>query len=247
MEEQYARDPSRGPVCVVDCQGNARWRKEWDHHPQILPSNRWTPKVPTLTLGKGCLPYHPWDGIWRARDHRGTLYLTRDEIKRGLHLRQQHGRFVLLEPPAKDRKNANRVWPGWAELAVILKRTLPVPVLQLDRPEATKLPGVIGIPHRDFRMACAILKAADLCVLTEGGITTGAAHVGAPAVVLWGGCASVEGFGYPEHVNLVDDDQRTPCRSARTCDHCTAAWAKLTPEHVADVVLQTWRDRKVAA
>lgn len=243
-EKAYAAAPGRGPVAICRCDGQQRWRPEWHGNPAILPWTQHLPaSAPRIRVGDGCLPYHPWNPriTWQARDHRASLYFTKSERKRGAAVRAKYGPFILIDPPGTDRMNSNRRWPGWAALAQHLRTVVDLPLVQLDRPEAARLPGVHLVPHNDFRDACAILQQATLAVLTEGGITVGAATVGTPAVVLWGGCVAFNTFGYPEHVNLVDDDPRTPCGSSRACAHCAAAWAKLTPEHVADVVRTTLR------
>jgi hypothetical protein len=244
-QELFDTAPWRGPVLIVNCDDVPRWRPEWDGHPAIMnPGRRDAVTAPRLRLGGGCLPYHPWtrETTWRARDHRAKVYLTREELKRGMGLRQRYGPYVLIEAPGTDRKNSNRCWPGWPRLAELLRARVDLPLLQLDRPQAVLLPGTIAVPHDGFRNALAILASATLAVLPEGGITIGAATVGTPAVVVWGGCGSVEAFGYPEHVNIVDDDPRTPCVSTKPCAHCRDAWDRLSPEHVADVVVSTLAD-----
>lgn len=248
-QEQYAKAPERGPVLICDGNGRPRWRAEWDGNPMIMPPNgRGFSAAPRITVG-GNLPYHPWNPsiTWQARDHRGSIYLTRQEIKRGLGLRARYGPFVMIEPTGQDRKNVNRYWSGWPELARILKHRIDMPLLQLDRRYASRLPGVHLVAHDTYRDACAILKAASLGVLTEGGITFAAAAVKTPAVVLWGGCVSVHTFGYPEHVNLTGLDPQRPCGASRPCDHCAEAWRVLTPELVADAVVAKAQQLREAA
>lgn len=242
-EKLFREHPERGPILICGCDGHPRWREEWQGNPAIrrVQGHHVNPAWPTLRVGGGCLPYHPWHPgmTWRARDHRANLYFTEEELQPGVDLRAKYGRFLLIEPTGRDRLNMNRSWGSerWARLAAMIRSELPEwPLLQMDRPAADRLPGVIGIPHASFREACAILKAAHLGILTEGGITIGAATVGTPAVVLWGGMASVELAGYPEHVNIVDTDPESPCERSKPCAHCVEAWRRLTPEMVLDAV-----------
>jgi ADP-heptose:LPS heptosyltransferase len=111
----------------------------------------------------------------------------------------------------------------------------PWPVLQLGHPDADLL-GIPLVEHVGFRQACGILHAARLIICPEGGLAHAAAALGVPAVVLWGGCVSAETLGYPEHVNLVDDDPKTPCGMLKPCPHCEQAWRKLTVDTVLEAV-----------
>ncbi len=249
-QELYASAPSRGPVIICDCDGRPRWREEWLHHPAIhQPNQPSSPDTPTLRIGPRCSPYHPWsrDLTFRARDHpRGTVYLTTAEQQLGASVQARYGRYLLIEPTGNDRKNRNRVWPGWAELAFLLAHCLPadLTLVQLDRLAADRLPGIPGVPHTSFRQACAVVASAHLLVTTEGGLAIAAAGLGAPAIVLWGSANSPLTAGYPEHVNLVDDSPHAPHISSSPCAECAAAWARLTPEHVAGVVCATLHDMR---
>lgn len=240
-QEAFSREPGRGPVLICNCAGKPRYMPEWVGNPAILSPYRTIPAdVHRLLIGKGCLPYYPWsrETTWRARDHmRATLYFTKSERKRGLAVLARWGEFALIEPPGVDRKNSNRKWHGWARLASILKERLDLPLLQLEHEHIDRLPGIQAIPHNNFRDALAVLKVANCAVLTEGGIAIGAASVGTPSVVVWGGNSSCETAGYPEHINIVDDDPESPCGRTKPCDHCAAAWARLTPEFVADAFM----------
>src|SRR5688572_2067503 len=133
-QEMYAKDPSRGPILLIDENGVPRWRDEWRNDPaiRVQRSGPVLESTPTLRLGKGCLPYHPWNRQmrWRARDHRTRLYLDPMEIGLGMDVRARYGPFLLLEPPDLTRKNPNRRWPHWRALAEALP-SLGWPVVQL--------------------------------------------------------------------------------------------------------------------
>lgn len=196
-----------------------------------------------IHFGGDCLPYYNpnhtagtsgFNRAWRAQDHRGHVYLTAAEKALGQAVVDRYGPFLLIEPTGLDRKNKNRCWPKWRYLADRLK-ALPFAVVQLTREHADRIETIPGIPHNSFREALGVMSAATLSILPEGGLAMGAAAIGAPAVVLWGGCSDAVIGSYPEHVNLVDDDPQTPCGSLFPCEHCTRAWAKLTPERVFTV------------
>ncbi len=250
-EERYAQDPSRGPVAICDREGMPRWNPVWQGNPAV-----WTPvaplrrfREPYVIAGKGCLPYlqYPFSAsegwrfsAWRVRDHRPHLYLTGDELELGAQLKGTIGPYIILEPTAQ-RKAVNRRPPMafWPELLTGLQRTVGYRIVQLQHAEADLLDRVVWAPHRDFRDACGILASASLLIATEGGLAHAAAALGIPAVILWGGCVSVENLGYPEQTNLVDPSPETPCGQLYSCDHCTRAWERLTPETVLAAVHQT--------
>jgi len=250
-EEIYAADPALGPVALCDVNGRARWNPVWLYNPAVwVPGSMGRPSR-LLASGAGALPYlhHPYSVStgwrftdWCVRDHRPSLYLHQDEIAWGDRLLEQLGPFIVFEPTA-ERKHVNRrpPRPFWGALVQQLRAALPdVPLVQLLHADAVRLPGTIPFPHATFRDACGVLKRTALLVCTEGGLAHAAAALDVQAVVLWGGNVSEPNLGYPEHVNVVDPDAQTPCGSLVVCDHCTQAWARLTPEIVTAAVVQEW-------
>lgn len=243
-EALHAQAPTAGPVTICDQYGNPRWQPLWARNPAIGV----TKSGPRITCGAGCLPYlvYPrrdhrleFSPTYRARDLRGHIYLTPEELAYGRDVADRHGAYILIEPTPTDRKNVNRCWPraSWEALLGELQR-LSFTTIQCAHPDATRLPGVPAVATPTFRDACGVIKAARLVVCLEGGVAFAAAALGTPAVVLWGGCISAGVLSFPEHVNLVDDDPQTPCGALRPCDHCTRAWARLTPARVAAAVYQ---------
>lgn len=251
----YDQDRSQGPVAICDIRGHAKWHDLWVGNPAVAhpdpgypegraPQSRW------VKNSKFCRPYiqYPftddtgwiWATNWRARDHRGLLYLTPQETAVGADLSARYGPFLLLEP-TPVRGNKNRRWPDakWEDLSEAL-RALGLPIVQLQHAASRLLPNTIWAPHHGFRQACGVLSAASLFVSTEGGLVHASAALGIPTVALWGGCVSCDVLGYPEHVNLVDEDPRTPCGKWRPCAHCADAWSRLTADRVAEATSVHW-------
>ena len=247
-EALYRSDPSAGPVMICDCAGAPRDQPLWHGNPAI--GVRVGGPTRTIRCGGGCLPYlqYPYSSetglrfssTYRAADYRGHIYLTQAELERGHVARAQHGDFVLLEPTPSDRKNPNRCWPraSWQALAVQLKEA-GLPVVQFHHADSDRLVGVPCVDSPTFRDACGIMTGARLLVVLEGGLAFAAAALSVPTVVLWGGCISAPVLSYPEQVNLVDPSPETPCGSFKTCHHCAAAWARLTPERVSEAIQHT--------
>lgn len=250
-EDLYRQDPSAGPVTIADLNGLPRMQPLWLHNPMIGAS----PTGRQVRVGKGCLPYlqYPYSGAtglrfvdpstYRAADHRGSLFLTDAERQHGTDVYARYGPFIVIEPSPTDRKNVNRSWPvaSWQLMVGFLQRLTRLAIVQFDHPDANRLGSIPAVPSPDIRAAAGIIASASLVVSLEGGIPFIAAALRTPAVVLWGGCVSAPVLAYPEHVNLVDDSPETPCGSLAPCAHCTAAWAKLSPQAVADTVYRTAR------
>jgi hypothetical protein len=246
----YAADPAAGPVSIVSCTGVHRWSPLWDHNPAI--SRELRPER-TLRCGDGCLPYLDYinkphgrllfSSTYRAADARGHIYLTAMEKHDAIAHTAALPPFVLLEPFPQDRYNVNRQWPlrKWQALITLLHGRR-IPIYGFEHRFAAEIDYLPRITSENFRMACALMQRAVVTVMLEGGLAFGAAAVGAPAIVLWGGCVSARTLAFPEHVNIVDDQPETPCGTQFTpCAHCTRAWQNLSAEYVADVVESVYR------
>jgi hypothetical protein len=255
-EWRYRQRPSAGRVAICDARGHARSHLIWQGNPVIAPPlggyvQKRHPDTPFIQNAKGCRPYiqYPftdqtgwrWATDWSAREHgRGTIYLTQDEIDKGAVWAARYGQFLLIEPsPVRGCKNRRYPHESWTEIALGLQEA-GIHVLQPEHPASRLLDSTLKAPHQGFREACGILQHAALFLGTEGGLAHAAAALRTPAVVLWGGCISAPVLGYPEHVNLVDDAPETPCGQMKPCDHCKAAWARLTPQQVIDATLAEW-------
>jgi len=248
----FDQQPDLGPVTICDSVGAPRWHFLWQGNPVIRVPIPGDPlrRSPYILSGKGYLPYlqYPYSlatgwrfsPTWRARDHRGRLYLTLDEYERGVDIRRQLGPFILVEPPAANRApNRRGTLKLWQSLTTKFAAAFAgYRFAQLAHVDAPALPHVVQIPHGNFRDACAIMSAASVLVTVEGGLAHAAAALAIPTVVLWGGCVSADVLGYPEQVNLVDADPCTPCGSLAICDHCTAAWARYDTAAVASALQQ---------
>ncbi len=248
-QDAFEADPERRPVAICEpSTGGVRWHPIWLNNPAVwhpvLPAKPF--REPYITAGISCLPYTEspfsvkrgfrWT-TWRVRDHRPKVYLDKSEYENGHALLNTYGRYVVIEPTA-ERKHANRKPPRdfWRKLVAQLRGTIKVTFVQLAHTQAEAIPGLEQVYDGDYRQACGILASASLVVATEGGLVHAAAAMGVRTIALYGGCVSVDALGYPEHVNVVDDEPETPCGRLEPCDHCASAWRKITPERVASLV-----------
>jgi ADP-heptose:LPS heptosyltransferase len=246
-EKIYRADPSLGPVVLYENAGaSVRWNHLWADNPAIYRPGFHTDdpsQLRSFLSGAGHLPYARKDGTrlifhptWRARDHRASLYLTPAERDYAAKLTRHLPKFILIEPPARSRKNHNRNWPSkhWHALAAaLLRHATNFQIAQLARPDADLIEGVMPIHNRTFRDAAAIVERADLIIVPEGGLAHAAAAVATAAIVLWGGCMDATVLGYPEHFNILDGSPGSPCGNLAPCDHCVRCWDALP---VADVL-----------
>lgn len=160
----------------------------------------------------------------------GEMYFSDDELA----FAKTHGRgFVLIEPNVPQFKSVapNKQWPvdRYRKLATRLLKS-GRRVRQFKYKGAAMLPGVDGIRTPSFRHALAVLKNAALYVGPEGGLHHGAAAVGVPAVVLFGGFIPPSVTGYSTHTNLTGGAKA--CGSLNRCQHCLAAMAAISVDQV---------------
>ncbi|RWO23359.1 glycosyltransferase family 9 protein [Mesorhizobium sp.] len=140
--------------------------------------------------------------------------------------------FVLMEPNVEAFKTwaSNKRWPADRYDAVAAR-------LAADGAE------IVQFAHGDHRIGCArqvrapsfrhamaALARASLYVGPEGGMHHGAAAVGVPGVVLFGGFIPPEVTGYAGHFNLTGGAKA--CGSLRPCAHCRAAMQAIRVEDV---------------
>lgn len=258
-QSMYDANPSRR-IAICDRRGYPRWDPIWEGNPIIArPAEVYAGEpVERIWNANGCRPYitYPFthDGgltvtRWRARDHVGRIYLTESEREAAHRIRGIHGPFVLIEPSLKKSANQNKRWPFERYEAVISAcpdRTF----LQMIHPDSQRLAGAVDIYVQDFRLACALVSAADAYVGPEGGLHHAAAVLGIPAVVVFGGYISPETTGYPGHVNLADTGQGSPCGRWRPCEHCREAMDRITVGRVVEAltgVLDSTRPAAVAS
>jgi ADP-heptose:LPS heptosyltransferase len=233
-------------VAICDARWLVRWHPLWEGNPVIATPREVAGGEPVHKiqnavnvrpyLQKGFTHASGWRFTdWRAQDHRGKIYLSLKERALGIAAQQQHGPFVVIEPSPIAKSNPNKAWPR-EKFAGLIAACPDVRFAQIHHPESTTLDGAVQLGASTFRNACGILASAAAYVGPEGGLHHAAAALGVPAVVIFGGCASVKTTGYPEHVNLADDGPQTPCGRWVRCGHCVDAMAKITPERVANAL-----------
>lgn len=170
---------------------------------------------------------------WHFRDFRcapGEIFFDGREQAIAADLAQRPP-FIILEPGVKPQGACAGVNKQWAvdryEQVAALLNDEGFHVFRFAHSGAAS---AIPALHADtFRVALAMLSAAALYVGPEGGLHHGAAAVGVPAVVIFGGFNTPRATGYEWHANLTVGE---PCGSIAPCEHCRQAMDAITVEHV---------------
>lgn len=203
------------------------------------PGHEYAGDLEWIEYFKGCRIYNRHDlagnrWIWNEnfRCIPGEVFLDDTELDHG----RRAGRdFILIEPntPAHKTARHNKQWPieRFQEVALsfrdrglrVLQPIYPGALHQLDHAE--------HIATRSFRDMLAIMKNAKLYIGPEGGLHHGAAAVGIPAVVLFGGFIPPAVTGYQTHTNLTGGETKA-CGALSPCPHCRTALAAISPRDV---------------
>ena len=237
-----------GRVAILDKNRNPRWSEVWENNPDIATIDQWRrdQAMGHIVNGPGCRPYiTAWQrgpdmlkcvfSFWRARDHRGRIFLSSAEEGAGRAAVSKHGGFVVIEPNLARISNPNKQWPRERYQALV-DELRDVEFVQLGPAGTELLHGVMHIETPTFRAACAVLSAAAAYVGPEGGLHHAAAALGVRAVVIFGGHTDPLTTGYPEHINLRGKQNRPACGNWKPCAHCAEAMDSISVSDVSDAL-----------
>lgn len=220
-----------------------RWdqysQRIFQRNPDIAPPGselardiRWIP------FYKGNRLYNRQDGnrwIWNYDFHvrHGVIILTQRERAEARPFGLRH---VVIEPNLVPRKPGavNKDW-GFARYQAVADALIRQgrTVLQFDYGGGPMLDGAVRVPTRQFRNALAVLSYAGLYIGPEGGLHHGAAAVGIPAVVIFGGWVPPAVTGYANHRNLTGGATDW-CGNFAACAHCREALDRISVDEVLD-------------
>jgi Glycosyltransferase family 9 (heptosyltransferase) len=144
--------------------------------------------------------------------------------------------FVLIEPNVPWHKSvaSNKDW-GLANYQAVADRLMKDghDVVQSNHGRL-RLRGARVVSTPTFRDALAVLSRARAALVPEGGLHHGAAAVGVPAVVIFGGFIPPSVMGYEHHVNMTGGVEA--CGSLNQCQHCKEAMQRISVEKVHQAV-----------
>lgn len=147
--------------------------------------------------------------------------------------------FVVIEPnvPAHKSVAANKEWGSSRYEMVACELARDHRVIQFWYENArARCASATQLRTPTFRHALAVLSRASLYIGPEGGLHHGAAAVGIPAVVLFGGFIPPAVTGYPAHTNLTGG--ATACGKLQRCSHCRAAMDAISVDRVLSAAKQ---------
>ena len=192
------------------------------------------------------------NGRWAFRDFEcppGEVFLTREEKAFALGRLWVPDPVAIIEPrvkPIGECAGAIKQWgtPKYQELAGrLLAATGCRPVQLVPVGAKPLLRDVDAIETPTFRHALAVLGLAALYIGPEGGLHHGAAAVGTPAVVIFGGFNTPRSTGYAWHDNIAVGE---PCGSIDACWHCKAAMDSISVDRVLDGAVRQLGRRNAA-
>ncbi|RUW73678.1 glycosyltransferase family 9 protein [Mesorhizobium sp. M2A.F.Ca.ET.067.02.1.1] len=217
----------------------------WDKHSEEIfrgnpnlapPGSERDPDIEWMPFYKGHRLYNKRLGPrwkWNFAFHAvpGELFFGASELTAG---RRYSTGFVVIEPQSAQWKSvaANKDWgvKNFQAVADRLKAAGFRVVQFRGDLSAVALQGVEQLGTRSFRDALAVLAHAALYIGGEGGLHHGAAAVGIPAVVLFGGFIPPSVTGYATHTNLTGGAEA--CGSLNPCPHCRKAMQAISVGHV---------------
>jgi hypothetical protein len=184
-----------------------------------------------------------WNTEFQAQP--GEMYFSADELD---FADRQGSGFVIIEPNVPSFKSVapNKQWPAarYEKIARYLAKG-GFDVRQFEYEAArSRLTYAAPVRTPSFRHALAALSRAAIYIGPEGGLHHGAAAVGIPAVVLFGGFIPPQVTGYATHTNLTGG--ASACGSLKRCRHCIAAMDAISVDEVHQVALKYLKG-KVAA
>lgn len=184
-----------------------------------------------------------WIWNYDFRPIPGEMFFSRDEK---LWAEKQVLGFVVIEPNVPTWKTVatNKQWPvdRYDQVALQL-RIAGHDVVQFAYGQGWRIAAARQVKTDSFRLGLAVLARAALYIGPEGGLHHGAAAVGVPAVVLFGGFIPPQVTGYAMHTNLTGGAEA--CGSLSACPHCRAAMARISVEEVL-AAAQSHLERRAA-
>jgi ADP-heptose:LPS heptosyltransferase len=209
------------------------WSEEiFRHNPRIArPGSEGSPDLHYIDHYKGRRQYNRldkdkgrwiWNYKWKAVP--GEIYFN-GELTAGQG-------FIYVEPNVPWHKSvaANKNW-GLQNYQAVVDRLLKDghDVVQSQHGR-DRLKGVRVVKTPTFRDALSVMSRARAALVPEGGMHHGAAALGIPAVVIFGGFIPPAVVGYDAHINLTGGAEA--CGSLNRCQHCLDAMKKISVEEV---------------
>lgn len=217
----------------------------WDHNSEQIFKNN--PNIAPLgSEGDKDIEWiHFYKGnrIYNRHDHLNNRWIWNYNFKpipgemffdeQELSFAKKFGKdFIIIEPHVPRYKSCapNKTWPFYSYFKTAAMLREKGYVVRQFANGGPPLPEVQIIKAPSFRHALAIMARAALYIGPEGGLHHGAAAVGTPAVVIFGGFIPPQVTGYDFHINLAGKE--AACGSLTNCPHCAKAMTEIKIKHV---------------
>ncbi len=219
----------------------------WDHHSETIFRNN--PNIAKLGSERDAdiewVPFYRGNRIYNTKGNSrwiwkyefrptpGEIYFSDDEHDFAASVGSG---FVAIEPnvPRYKTVSPNKQWPflRFNKVARLLEKSGRQVIQFKSGAGGHEIPGLMQIKTPTFRHALAALSKASLFIGAEGGLHHGAAAVGIPGVVLFGGFIPPAVTGYDAHTNLTGGAEA--CGSWNACGHCHKAMEAISVPQVMD-------------
>lgn len=194
-----------------------------DSRRDLLPTRHIIAEMCQLAGLSGVVSLRPYLTLTEAERRRGRRFDRQIAI-------QSTGLGAAIPYPAKEWGAAR-----FGETAHLLQADFKL--VQLGSPSDPALAVDLDLRGRTtIREAAAVLAESSCFLGLEGFLAHLARAVDCPSVVVFGGRARPEIFGYPGNINLFSAVDCAPCGLREGCPYQMKCMAEITPATVADAV-----------
>ena len=194
-----------------------------DPHRDLLPSRHIIAEMCHLAGLTGTVTLRPY------------LKLTADEREAGRRVERQiaiHSTGLGAAIPYVTKE-----WGADRFASVVGALGQEFNFVQLGSASDPALPGALDLRGRtNLREAAAVLSQSVCFVGLEGFLVHLARAVDCPSVVLFGGRAGPETFGYPANINLSTPVECSPCGLREGCPHEMKCMTPISVEHTVAAI-----------
>jgi hypothetical protein len=176
-------------------------------------------------------------GIRGAVSLRPYFFLTQEERAFGRYGLRQIA--VQTSGLAAAIPYATKEWGGERFAAVAGLLGNQHTFVQIGAPSDPLFPGAVDLRGKtSLRQTAAVLANSSLFLGLEGFLAHLARAVNCPGVIVFGGRARAETFGYSANKNLVSAPPCSPCGYRSMCPQSMVCMSQISPEVVAAAVLE---------
>ena len=185
----------------------------------VLPPRHIIAEMCRLAGVRGSVQLRPWLFLTDAERTRGAVFPRQIAV---------HSTGLTAAIPY-----ANKEW-GKNNFAAVVRLLSPeFKVIQLGSTQDPALPVDTDLRGKTtLREAAAVLANSAVFIGLEGFLAHLARAVECPAVVVFGGRARPETFGYTANRNLYSPEPCAPCGLRNTCGYAHACMTRITPAEV---------------